>query len=62
MVEKKFVLYYAPEFAGGERVQIKRMDFFTDDNGFGPMEIDRISVLPPMHAIKIGPLKIWRVK
>jgi hypothetical protein len=59
---KKFVLYYDPDFVGGERTQIVGQEFFTDESGFRPMEIDRISTLPPMHATDAGPLKIWRVK
>ena len=60
---KKFVLYYAPEFAGGERAQIVNgMDFFTVDKGFREMEIGYISKLKKGLNITIGSLQIWRVK
>jgi len=63
LVRKKFVLYYSPEFAGGERTQIVNgVDFFTETRGFKRMEIDEIGNMDPMDSIKIGPLMVWRVK
>lgn len=63
LVRKKFVLYYPPEFAGGERTQIvKGIDFFTEDKGFKRMEIDEIESMDPMDAINISYLKVWRIK
>lgn len=41
---RKFVLYYPPEFVGGERVEIKvGMRFFTEENGFRLPEIGYIN-------------------
>lgn len=60
---KKFVLYYAPEFAGGERVQlVEGLDWFTEDKGFREMEIGYISKLKKGDTLTVGSLKIWRVK
>jgi len=59
---KKFVLYYPPEFVGGERTQIVNgIAFFTEDRGFKRMEIDEIESMDPMDSISISYLKIWRV-
>ena len=62
LVKKKFVLYYPPEFAGGERVQIVNgIEFFTEDKGFRRMEIDEIESMDDMDSISISYLKVWRV-
>lgn len=62
LVKKKFVLYYKPEFAGGERAQIvEGMDFFTKENGFSIYDIDDIGHLDPEDSTNIGPLMVWRV-
>ena len=63
LMQKKFVLYYAPEFAGGERVQIVNgMGFFTEDKGFREMEIGYISQIKKGNNLTVGSLQIWRVK
>ncbi len=60
---KKFVLYYSPEFAGGERTQIVNgMDFFTEEKGFRAPEIGYISQIKKGNNLTVGSLKIWRVK
>jgi len=63
LVRKKFVLYYSPEFAGGERVQlVEGMDFFTEENGFRPHEIAHLFEMKKTHVLSTGPLQVWRVK
>lgn len=61
LVKKKFVLYYAPEFIGGERVQLVEGMEFTD-GGFRPPEVRDISNLNVDDNLTIASLKIWRVK
>lgn len=63
LVKKKFILYYNPDFAGGERVQlVEGMDFFTEDGGFREPEIGYISKMEKGTTLGVGPLRIWRVK
>lgn len=63
LVKRRYVLYYPPEMAGGERVQlVEGLDWFTEDKGFRRMEIDEIEVLDPMSSVSISYLKVWRVK
>lgn len=63
LVRKKFVLYYSPEFAGGERVQlVKGMDFFTEEHGFRAYEIAHIANMGKGDGFNTGPLMMWRVK
>ncbi len=61
---KKFVLYYAPEFIGGEKVELKTgMGFFTEEYGFRPFEIEVIGKVKRGDTINVGgPLRIWRVE
>lgn len=60
--KKRFVLYFKPEFPGGERVQIVEMDFFTEERGFRSSEIGDISRLEKPESVNIGSLMVWRVK
>jgi len=61
LAKKKFVLYYAPEFVGGERITLEEMSFFTEDKGFRDMEIGYINKLKKGGILSVGSLKIWRV-
>jgi hypothetical protein len=62
-MQKKFVLYYSPEFAGGERTQIVNgMSFFTENSGFRAPEIGYISQIKKGGNLTVGSLQIWRVK
>ena len=59
---KKFVLYYSPEFVGGERIALEEMSFFTEDKGFRVPEIGYINALKKGLTLDVGPLMIWRVQ
>ena len=59
---KKFVLYYSPEFPGGERVDFVEMSFFTEDKGFRTPEIGYINALKKGLTLSVGSLQIWRVR
>lgn len=62
-MRKKFVLYYSPDFAGGERVQIVNgVAWFTEDKGFRAPEIGYISQIKKGDNLTVGSLRIWRVK
>ena len=59
---RKYVLYYPPEFAGGERAQIiNGFDWFTEEKGFRQMEIDEIESMDDMDTVNISYLKVWRI-
>ena len=60
LVKKKFVLYYKPEFIGGERVQLVEGMEFTE-GGFRPPEVRDISNMNVDDTLTIASLKIWRV-
>ncbi len=62
LTRKKFVLYYHPDFAGGERTQIVGGEFFKEENGFRDYEIRDVKNINRDETINIGPLKVWRVK
>lgn len=62
MVKKKFVLYYTPDFAGGERVQlVEGIDFFTEEKGFRRMEIDEVESMKQDDTLAISHLRLWRI-
>lgn len=60
LVKKKFVLYYKPEFIGGEKVQLVEGMEFTE-GGFRPPEVRDISNMSEGDTLTIASLKIWRV-
>ena len=61
MERKRFVLYYSPEFPGGEKAVPVGMEFFTVDKGFRDMEIGYIGKLKKNGILSVGSMKIWRV-
>lgn len=62
LVKKKFVLYYSPDFAGGERIQlVEGISFFTEGKGFHLREINDVAKMEKNATLNIGPLKVWRV-
>lgn len=63
LVKRKFVLYYDPDFAGGEeRVQlVKGMDFFTEENGFSVYDIDDVGNMRYDATLTISYLRLWRI-
>ena len=60
LVKKKFVLYYRPEFIGGEKVQLVEGMEFTE-GGFRPPEVRDITDMKVDDVLNIGGLKILRV-
>ena len=58
---KKFVLYFNPEFAGGERIQIVGTEFFNHENGFRRHNKEDIRKMEIDAVLNVGPLKVVRV-